>query len=243
MADSLLSPPPIAPGTALLLDFDGTLVDLAETPDSIRVPSSLPGLLGRLADVLEGRLAIVSGRAIADVERHVGVLPVALSGSHGVELRLPGCDARPVVAPPSLSAAREAVARFAAAQGLLVEHKPAGIALHYRSAPEQETAVAAFMETLADQEGLQVQHGKRVVELLPSGVDKGEAVRSLMREPQFARARPVFVGDDMTDEHAFAAAAALGGGGVLVGEARKTAARWRLPGVADVSRWLEVAAG
>ena len=239
------SPPPalsrLAPA-ALFLDFDGTLVELADAPGAIAVPSGLKPLLDRLAERLEGRLAIVSGRAIDDLQGHLGGSAALLSGSHGAELLYADGRRVPVSVPPGLAAAREAVRRFAAgADGLLVEDKPAGIALHYRLAPEREEAVGEFIEALAERSGLALQRGKMVAELRPVGTDKGAALRRLMAEPPFAGARPVFVGDDLTDEHAFEAAAALGGEGVLVGPPRPTAARWRLDGVEAVTAWLEAA--
>jgi trehalose 6-phosphate phosphatase len=243
MSDSL--PPPLsglAP-VALFLDFDGTLVELAEAPGAIAVPSGLAPLLDRLADRLDGRLAIVSGRAVDDLRRHLGGSAAVLSGSHGAELHYADGRSIPVSAPPGLAAARESIRRFAAGgDGLLVEDKPAGIALHYRLAPERAEEADAFLEALAERSGLALQRGKMVAELRPPGTDKGGALRRLMAEPPFAGARPVFVGDDLTDEHAFEAAAALGGEGVLVGPPRQTAARWRLDDVAAVTAWLEAAA-
>ena len=243
MAESLPPPPPLDAAAALLLDFDGTLVELAETPDSISVPESLPGLLESLGSRLGGRIALVSGRSIADLDRHAGRLAIAVSGSHGFELRLPGASQPLREAPAGLAFARGEAVRFAAkTPGLLVEDKPAGIALHYRQAPEAGSAMLDFMSELAERTALRLQRGNMVAELLPMGVDKGEAVRRLMREPPIAGARPVFVGDDLTDEHGFEAAASLGGGGILVGPERPTAARWRLGGVVEVERWLRSAA-
>jgi trehalose 6-phosphate phosphatase len=244
MAD-IMAPPPagILEGAALFLDFDGTLVELAERPDSIRVPSDLRGLLERLANRIGGRIAIVSGRSIADLDRHSGPLEIAVAGSHGLELRLPGRDSTGPPVSPALAAAGLEVARFARSNsGLLVEEKPAGIALHYRQAPELADEVALFAARLAAATGLRLQQGKMVAELLPPGRDKGDAVRLLMKEPSFAGARPLFVGDDLTDEDAFEAAAELGGAGILVGPPRETAARWRLDGVAAVAAWLAAAA-
>jgi trehalose 6-phosphate phosphatase len=240
-----LPPPPLpSEGAALFLDFDGTLVELAEAPDAIAVPGELAGLLERLALRLAGRLAIVSGRALADLDRHVRIPAVAMSGSHGLELRL--ADGRQVAAerPSALDQAGREIARFAAErEGLLVEEKPASVALHFRRAPEHEGEVDALVDGLAERTGLVVQRGKMVAELRPAGADKGDALRALLREPAFAAARPWFVGDDLTDEHAFAAAAELGGAGVLVGPPRTTAARYRLDGVAEVAAWLRAAAG
>jgi trehalose 6-phosphate phosphatase len=242
---SRLSPPPasLLDGAALFLDFDGTLVELAATPDAIRVSPALAPMLTRLRDCLDGRLAIISGRAIADLERHLPLSNIAYSGSHGVELRLADGSELPLSVPVGIDDVHQRVARFAAgAHGLFVEEKPAGIALHYRQAPDRGDEVVAFMERLAAEKGFAVQRGKMVVELRPTGIDKGAALRAFMTEPEFAGARPVFMGDDLTDEHAFEAAADLGGAGVLVGPERQTAARYRLDRVAQVAAWLEAAA-
>jgi trehalose 6-phosphate phosphatase len=238
-------PPPLArlAPVALFLDFDGTLVELADSPGAIAVPAGLTPLIDRLSRHLDNRLAIVSGRAVDDLRGHLGGCAAVLSGSHGAELRYADGRSIPVSAPPGLAEARESVRRFAAGgDGLLVEDKPAGVALHYRLAPGRAEEADAFLEALAERSGLALQRGKMVAELRPEGSDKGEALRRLMAEPPFTGARPVFVGDDLTDEDAFRAAAALGGEGVLVGPARPSAARWRLEGVADVTSWLEAAA-
>jgi trehalose 6-phosphate phosphatase len=240
------SPPPplsrLAPA-ALFLDFDGTLVELADSPGAIAVPARLPPLLDRLSTRLGGRLAIVSGRALDDLRGHLGDSAVLLSGSHGAEVHYSDGRRVPVAEPPGLARAREEARRFASGDSrLLVEDKPAGVALHYRLAPDKAGEAAAFLESPARRTGLVLLRGNMVAELRPEGADKGAALRRLMAEPPFAGARPVFVGDDLTDEDAFAAAAALGGEGVLVGPARPTAARWRLSGVAAVTDWLEAAA-
>lgn len=238
------SPPPdLLDGAALFLDFDGTLVDLAETPDSIRVSPQLGPLLDRLRRRLDGRLAIVSGRSLADLERHIPSSGIAFSGSHGLELRLADGTRLPLSVPIGLDDVRERVKRFAdGADGLLVEEKPAGIALHYRLAPGESERAARFMDALAAERGWTVQRGNQVVELRPSGATKGDALRAFMTEPEFLAARPVFVGDDLTDEHAFEAASDLGGAGVLVGPLRETAARYRLDSVPAVAQWLRQAA-
>lgn len=238
------APPPLSKleRAALFLDFDGTLVALAERPQAIAVPARLPGLLDRVAEALDGRLAILTGRALDDLDRHLGAPHLAASGSHGLELRGRGRRAA-VAPPPALAETRAALARFAAAaEGLIVEDKPASVALHYRLAPEREGQALAFADALARRHGLAAQRGKMVVELRPPGADKGDALRALMAEPPFAGARPLAVGDDLTDEDGFRAAAALGGFGVLVGPGRPTAARHRLPDVAAVHAWLEAGA-
>jgi trehalose 6-phosphate phosphatase len=241
----LLRPPPegLLRGAALFLDFDGTLVELAESPDAIHVPGSLQPLLARLHERLGGRLAIVSGRSVADLDAHLGGSGFAVSGSHGLELRFADGNSLPIAPPQGLDHARRGIARFAAADPrLLVEEKPASIALHYRRAPERAEETETLVRTLAAEAGLAVQPGKMVMEIRPPGADKGDALRRLMREQPFTGARPLFVGDDLTDEHAFAAAAALGGAGILVGPPRETAAVWRLEGVAQITAWLEAEA-
>ena len=230
-------------GAALFLDFDGTLVELASTPDAIRVSPTLAPLLKRLHARLGGRLALISGRAISDLERHLECAGLAVSGSHGLELRLRDGQVTRRGGDHDLTEARERLNGLASsAPGLLVEEKPYGIALHYRQAPEEEERVSDLMSELARDGGLALQQGKMVIELRPPGADKGDAVRAFMAEPDFAGARPIFVGDDMTDEHAFAAAAEMGGAGVLVGPPRATAAQWRLPDVPAVIDWLSAAA-
>ncbi|HEV2745789.1 MAG TPA: trehalose-phosphatase [Allosphingosinicella sp.] len=245
MAEPTPPPPPaLLDGAALFLDFDGTLVELAESPAAISVAPDVRPLLRRLDRRLAGRLAIVTGRAIADLEAHLDCAGIAVSGSHGLELRLRDGTAIQLAAPTRLSDARPLTAGFVAARdGLLLEDKPFSIAVHYRKAPQLAGEAEAFLSDLANRLGMAVQHGKMVVELRPHGADKGDAVRAFMAEPPFAGARPVFMGDDLTDETAFAAAAAMGGGGILVGSARPTAARWRLAGVAEAVAWLDRAAG
>jgi trehalose 6-phosphate phosphatase len=234
------SPPAsLLEGAALFLDFDGTLVELAETPDAIEVGPRLPKLLRQVARRLEGRLGIISGRSIGDIERHMDCTGLALSGSHGLELRLANGEHIPLSAAVDLTEARERIADFAApVPGLLVEEKPRSIAVHFRQAPAEAERVEQFLSKLARRKGLALQAGKMVLELRPKGADKGDALRAFMAEPEFAGARPVFVGDDVTDEDAFEAAAAMGGAGILVGPERASAAQWRLPDVASVAHWL-----
>ena len=241
----ILPPPPpdLLAGAALFLDFDGTLIELAETPDAIEVAPQLPELLGRLRRCLGGRLAIVSGRSVADLERYLPVPGIPMSGSHGLELRLSDGTRVPLHAPRGLADVRDRVHRFAGEhEGLLVEEKPAGVALHYRRAPAAEQSAADFMTDLAGEAALVVQRGNMVVELRLPGADKGDAVRALMKEEPFTGGRPIFLGDDLTDEHAFEAVAAMGGAGILVGPPRETAARYRLPSVPAVAEWLEACA-
>jgi len=244
-ADSQLDEPPplnLLHDGSLFLDFDGTLVEIVERPDAVAVDRRLATLMSRLADRLQGRLAVVSGRPRAEIDALLGGDGFAVGGSHGLELRWP--DGR-IIAPETPPGLAEIAAQMHALvnahPGILVEEKPFGIALHYRSAPDAAADCHTLAERLADEFGLALQTGKMVVELRAAGGDKGAALRAFMAEPPMRGTRPLFVGDDLTDEDAFAAAAALGGHGILVGPSRPSAAHYRLPDVAAVRTWLESA--
>ena len=244
-ARDLPAPPPLcsldgqAP-VALFLDFDGTLVDLAATPDAIVVPERLAARLAMLAARLDGALALVSGRALIDLERHAGALGVACAGSHGIDRRL--ADGRALGDAPEIMprAAAERLQEFAHRHGFRLESKPHGSALHYRDNPDLGEQGHAFASVLAEQHGLAVKHGKFVIELVRPGADKGGAVRAFMQEAPFAGRRPIFIGDDITDEDGMEAATLAGGFGVLVGERTPTAARYGLADPAAVHGWLHL---
>ena len=239
----LLAPPltDLARDASLFLDFDGTLVDIAPRPDAVAVDARLRGLIAALADRLDGRVAIVSGRGAEEIEALFGGVGCPIGGSHGAELR--GIDN--AVAPERPAALDEVAARFRGfaetLPGVLVEVKPLGVGLHYRGVPDAEAACRALAEDLAASTGLTLQRGKMVFELRAPG-DKGRAIAALMASPPFAGTRPVFLGDDLTDEPGFATVARLGGAGVLVGPARATEAAYRLPDVDAALRWLETIA-
>ena len=225
--------------TALFLDFDGTLVEIADHPDGVFVPPGLPALLSRLSDRLDGRFAIVTGRSLAALETMLGPLEVAVAGSHGGEFRPAGRREIRALAAPLPPEVAERITAFAQAHGgLLVEPKPFSIAVHYRHHPEALPALLACASETGEAFGLKMKHGKQVIELSMPGSDKGSAVERFMAMPPFAGARPLFIGDDVTDEDAFAAVSRLGGAGVLVGPMRQTHARWRLGGVPAVHAWL-----
>lgn len=225
---------------ALFLDFDGTLVEIAPGPDAIAPREALAARLLRLSERLAGRCAIVSGRAISDVEKHLGPLGIAVAGSHGSDIR--GADGTPLGkgAKGLPDDMEQSLRAFARQSGLDYEHKPHGGALHYRRSPEAGEDALSFARNLAAQHGWKVQSGKCVVELVAGDGDKGSAVRAFMQTPIFAGARPFFIGDDLTDEAGFRVSEALGGAGVLIGDLRDTAARYHLPGVDAVHHWLEL---
>jgi trehalose 6-phosphate phosphatase len=125
--------------------------------------------------------------------------------------------------------------------GVQIEEKPAGVAVHYRLAPRAAIACQEAAERAAMAIGMALQHGKMVIELLPVGTDKGAALRCFMSEQPFAGTHPIFIGDDLTDEHGFVAAREFGGVGILVGLERATAACYRLENVEAVRAWLGAA--
>lgn len=247
MDSSMVSrtPPPLSSmlqggPVALFLDFDGTLVELAPGPDAISPAADLASRLSRLSNRLEGRCALISGRAIVDIERHLGSLPIAAAGSHGSDRR--SADGRSIgPGPTGLPLSIEARLRaYAAREGLQYENKPHGGAIHYRAHPDKGDAAQAFAKNLAGECGWAVQNGKFVVELVATRAGKGEAVLAFMNEPPFAGARPYFIGDDLTDEAGFTMCEGLGGAGILVGHRPRTEARYRLAGVGSVHDWLEL---
>lgn len=226
---------------SLFLDFDGTLVELAERPEAISVGARTGALVRRLAELLEGRVALISGRPVAQIRDFLDT-DLTVVGSHGLEYGWR--DGRPSQAdrPVALDAVETAMHDWAGRwTGVLVESKPLGAALHYRQCPDAEEGCVALATQLASRHGLHLQPGKMMVEVRAGGGDKGTAIRALMREPDMAGTRPVFMGDDHTDEPGFLAAAELGGAGVLVGPMRETAARYRLQGVDATLAWLEAA--
>ncbi len=235
-------PPP--PGRlarpALFLDLDGVLAPLAETPDAVRPDARRTAVLRGLAARLDGRVAIISGRTLAEIDRIAESAAASASGVHGLERRradgsLDHADADPAV--------REAVAAFhgfaRTRPGVIVEDKAVSAGLHYRQARNEAGAAEALAGRLADETGLTLQPGHLVIELKTPGTDKGTALTAFMAEPPFRGAVPVMLGDDLTDEDGFRAAEALGGFGVLVGSPRATAARYGLADVEAVLAWLD----
>ncbi len=237
-----VQPPPLTPDVALFLDFDGTLVEIAASPNAVTVAPGLNELLSQVAWHLNGAVAVITGRPIAAIDKHLKGAVRAVAGIHGAERRTSlGHIIQAEIPPRTLDPAREALSMFCRSNpGVLAEDKGVSIALHYRNAPDlAPQARAAVDECAAASHGqLERLDGNMVVELKPASVRKAAAMSAYMNEPPFAGRRPVFVGDDLTDESAFVAVSQTNGYGVIVGERTPTAASGRLASVTALHAWL-----
>lgn len=210
----------------LLLDFDGTLVNIADTPDGIDVPERVPALLRRAMERLDGRVALVSGRSVGSLENFLPTFEGTLIGTHGAEMRHDG------VHETIATFDREMVARlirladdFAALRPeFLVEHKPSGVVLHYRRAEEHGALALRFMESLAmAADGFRLQPALMAYELKPDGVGKDIALERLLGLPAYEDTVPIFAGDDLTDEPALQLVSDRSGVAIKIGTAETVA--------------------
>jgi trehalose 6-phosphate phosphatase len=236
--------PELATNAAFFIDFDGTLVEIAPRPELVEVEPRVRALLERLGARFDTAVAIVTGRPLAAVDGFLAPLVLATAAEHGAVRR----DAAGVVHEDqswmqAAVAAWAELAPFAEANpGLVLERKQSGVSLHYRQRPELEEACAlAVGEAVSRIAGLKILPGKMVFELKPAGITKGTAVTAFLKEPPFKGRVPVYAGDDLTDEYAFAAVNAAGGVSIKIGEG-ETAARYRSTRDAFLA-WAEAAAG
>jgi trehalose 6-phosphate phosphatase len=239
-----LPPPPLPDaGTrwAIFLDVDGTLLDFADDPLAVRPDTALLGLLHALHQRLDGALALVSGRELADLDRLFAASHWAAAGLHGLQLRHADGSRRDfAVAPAQQAHMRDAAHALAARfDGVRLEDKHAAIALHCRRAPALLPALhEAAVAVMAHLPGYELQPGNLVLEFKPAGMDKGRAVLELLQHTPFAGRRPVYLGDDLTDEHAFASINARHGLSVRIGMREPSLAAFTLPGPAAAEVWL-----
>jgi trehalose 6-phosphate phosphatase len=239
---ALPAPPLLHAGCALFIDFDGTLVSIAPRPQDVNVAPWVVPTLKRVHAALGGALAILSGRPLEQLDALLAPLRVGTAGVHGAQRR--GADGRrwAFVGQPPAAVAKAAQALVQHHPQLLLETKPGSIAVHYRAAPDLQTICQATLAAaLQGQRDWVLLAGHAVFEVKPRGISKASALHAFMAEPAFARRVPVAVGDDVTDEAAFAAALEAGGVAVKVG-AGDTAAPHRLADPAAVCRWLRASA-
>jgi len=237
----LAGAPELASGIALFLDFDGTLVHHEDHPAAVQVDEPLRSLLEGLREATSGAFALISGRSIADIDALCSPARFAVAGQHGTERR--SADGTMHYHAPlaeRLHVPAEQLRRFVEDHpGLLLEEKGTSVALHYRNAPDLAEAVEKearrVLAALGDE--FELQGGKFVFEVRPSGRNKGTAIAEYLAEEPFAGRTPVFAGDDLTDELGFALVNRRGGQTVKVG-AGPTRARWRLADADAVRQWL-----
>lgn len=234
------SAPPFDPNWAWFLDIDGTLLEIADRPEEVRVQPRDLKLLEDLRGAAGGALGLVSGRSLAVLDELFRPLRLPAAGQHGAERRDARGEMHQLWPAPSLTRVFSRIARFAERHdGLVVEDKGRSVALHYRLAPRLADAAQAAVRQAAQEAGpaVEVQDGKMVFEVKPAGCDKGKAIAAFMREAPFAGRTPVFLGDDETDELGFRVVNRLGGHSIKIG-AGASAARWRLADPAEARAWL-----
>ena len=217
-----MTPPELDRKTALFLDFDGTLVEIAATPEAVVVPPSLPSLLSHLHHQLEGAVAIVSGRPLGQIDQMLAPFRASAAGEHGVSVRFADGTLQelPVgIAVPEAwrAALGEAAERW---PGVRLEPKPHGLTVHYRLAPEREAEVWELARQLvaADHPWFRLMPAREAVEIGLRAASKGDAVERLMAHAPFHGRRPIFIGDDFTDEAGMSMARRFGGMGLRVAE-------------------------
>jgi trehalose 6-phosphate phosphatase len=232
--------PPLPDETsALFFDLDGTLIEIAALPHAVVVPAGLAASLARAASALDGALAILSGRAIAEVDMLIRPAVRCVAGVHGAERRNVAGRVESYL-PEGLAPVLAAAAAVVRAHpDLYLEDKPGAVALHFRQAPELEAlCIATLTDAVARTPDMEVQRGKMVVEAKPRGASKGQALRAFLAERPFAGRRPWHIGDDRTDESAFETVRSLGGVAIKVGEGA-TCAMHRLADPAAARAWLD----
>jgi trehalose 6-phosphate phosphatase len=227
---------------AIFTDFDGTLVELADTPDEIDVPASLPHQLERAARELDSAFAVLTGREIEDIDRYLSPVLLPVAGAHGTQRRRAD-GTMEKIDPASIHTAEDIAHMIAPLAvdhpGLIVEAKEGAVALHFRQAPELEALCRQAMEEAVNGvSDFVLVPGKMVIEARPRAISKGTALQAFMREEPFVGRIPIFIGDDTTDEDGFIAAQELGGVGIKLGDG-DTAAKMRIANIASVHALIQ----
>ncbi len=231
---------------ALFIDIDGTLLDLASRPDAAVVPLGLVQTLARLKKRFGGAVALVTGRRVSDADRFFEPLRLVASGVHGAEARIRPGGETALLAEPVPNELLEAVHAITAglSPGILVEEKGAGVAVHYRNAPQLRPAIERDLASIVLQwESFALRAGRKVLELVPKAHSKGTGLGSLMRLPAFSGRCPIMIGDDHGDEPAMRMAQRLGGFGLRVAGEHFARAGADFDSAASVRSWLSAVAG
>jgi trehalose 6-phosphate phosphatase len=226
--------------SALFLDLDGTLANIVEEPAKVNVTRQTLAALSSLNESLAGALAIVSGRTLEDIDRLLDPLRLPLAGVHGTLRR--SSDGSLHRSHVDEDIFRDIIGhlgdRLGAEKGIFVEPKPGAVAVHYRARPDLEMICHEVLQGIVTENaGLRLQRGKMVAEVLAEGINKGEAIRAFLSESPFIGRRPIFVGDDVTDESGFAAVNDAGGVSIKIG-AGETLAQFRIEKRAQFQDWL-----
>ncbi len=226
---------------ALFLDVDGTLLELQERPEAVVSSAPLRRLLTGLQDRSLGALALVSGRPLVELDRIFSPDRFAAAGGHGAQIRLPNGSLEDAATPLPDATRQRLEQRLKSLDGVFIEAKSHGLALHYRARPEAMAQVRAAAERERSRLGQEFDllAGKMVFELLPKNINKGRAIARLLADPLFAGRRPIFIGDDVTDEFGFSEVNARDGISIRVGSVtERTLAQQHLDDVPAVHRWL-----
>jgi trehalose 6-phosphate phosphatase len=234
-------PPPPCLDWCLFLDVDGTLIELTDTPSQTVADPEIKALLKELSVRLEGAVALVSGRQIATLDQLFAPLLLPASGLHGIERRTAeGVVQGGTFVDSKLDDARAAIQSFVEAHpGTLLEDKLRTVAIHFRLAPQAGVAARALAAGLLEQLGkqYQIQPGDMMLEIKPRGFSKATAIRAFMHEAPFSGRRPVFIGDDLTDQDGFPAVESMGGLSIGVGD--RVQGQYHLDTVSEVRSWLK----
>ena len=225
----------------LFLDVDGTLIELTDSPLDTHADSGLKALLGDVTERLSGAVALVSGRSIAYLDALFAPLRLPAAGLHGVERRkASGLIQGASFVDTQLDSARTALTALVTAHpSTLLEDKGRTIAVHFRMAPHAEAAVREVVCASAALLGnnYHIQEGNMMLEIKPRGFSKGSAIKAFMLEPPFSGRKPVFVGDDLTDQEGFKAVEDQGGISIAVGD--RVRGQFHMDNPAAVRHWLE----
>jgi len=229
---------------ALFLDFDGTIVPIASRPQEVVISASTHLALLKIQSLSNGALALISGRALFDLEAHVAPMDCAMSGSHGAEIKSAnGTTSSTGDAKELLALPLAALSAFGERHNLLVECKPCAVAIHYRDAPRLAEVSRSFVDKLSKASaGLRAMHGHLVSEVALSGLDKGTALKRIANDFPFKGRVPIMAGDDVTDEDAFKMVMALNGFGIKIGPG-SSAAAYRMNNIREFLAWLYLQAG